>query len=151
MNRAKIKELLVIMRNGLAFSFSWLVICVMVLTAAYGKESVSLSLLSKLLLLCAWAVLCFALCFGDVLFRKKGFIFRLTLFYVLFIPVELAMFFFMNLFTRKGTMLEWVTFAGIIVGLYLVCVLIDWIVCRKQGALYTKQLLSYNERRKHEQ
>jgi len=150
MNRNMIKEFLVQLRNGLAFCFSWLVICIMFFSAVYGKESISLDMLFKTFILSFWAVLCFILCFKDLVFRKKGFIFRLTLFYALFIPVEVVMFFLMDIFTGKGSFAEWGILIAIIVSLYVICLLIDWIVCRKQGEEFTKQLLTYNERRANE-
>lgn len=151
MNRINIKELLIYLRNGLAMCFSWLVLCAMLLTMAYGKESISVGFLFKILMLCFWAVLCFIICFTNALIKKKGFIFRLSIFYILFIPVEIIMFFAMNIFNGTGRIGEWIAFAAIIIGLYVICVLIDWIVFRKQGDIYTKQLLAYNERRANEQ
>lgn len=151
MKRIDIKELLIEFRNGMAFSFSWLVLCTMILAAMYGRDSISVGTLLKIFVLCVWAVLCFIVCFGNALIKKKGFIFRLTLFYGLFIPVEVIMFFFMHIFTMPGKLLEWGVFAALIVSFYVVCVLINNIVCKKQGVIYTEQLKAYNERRTHEQ
>jgi len=151
MKRTKIKEALILLRNGLAFCFSWLVLCTMAISAFYGKDSISTVLLLKLFALCFWAVICFIICFKNLLIRRKGFIFRLTLFYAMFIPVEVIGFYSMKLFGGNGTLKEWGIFAAIILGLYVACVLIDWIVCRKQGENYTRSLLAYNERRAYEQ
>lgn len=151
MKRINIKELFIQLRNGLAFTFSWLVVCIMVVLAVYGKDTVSVGILFKLLALSFWAVSCFIICFGDVVIRKKGFIFRLSLFYLTFIPAEVVLFFLMKIFTTDGTALEWTVFAVLIAGLYVICLLIDWIVCRKQGKEYTARLLAYNERRAYEQ
>lgn len=150
MNRTKLKELLAQFRNGLAFCFSWLVICIMILAALNGKESISTGLLFKIFALSVWAVFCFIVCFKEVLFSKKRFIFRLNLFCGLFIPVEILMFFMMGLFKSGGSVSEWIFFMVIIAFLYVICVLIDWIVGKKQGEKYTNQLLAYNRRRTEE-
>lgn len=151
MRKTDIKEVLTGLRNGCAFCFSWLVLCTMLLSSAYGNQSISVGFLFKLFLLCFWGVLCFMVCFKNLLIKRKGFIFRLSVFYILFIPVEVSLFFYMNIFQRTGTVLEWAVFGGIIIGLYVICVLIDCLVYKKQGVVYTKQLLAYNERRFYEQ
>lgn len=151
MNKNRIKEALVLFRDGLAFSFSWLVLCTMAVFTYGGRESIPILLLIKIFSLCLWAVICFIICFRELLIRKKGFIYRLTLFYVMFIPVEVIGFFNMKLFRGNGSLKEWIIFAILIISLYVACVLIDWIVCRKRGESYTRSLLAYNERRSYEQ
>ena len=64
-----------IIRNGLAFSFSWLVLCLMIAGWINDEKSLKLTLLFKLLGLCLYAVLCFTLFFSDAVFKKKRFYF----------------------------------------------------------------------------
>jgi len=151
MKRNRIKEAFILLRNGMAFTFSWLVICIIAASCFSGKESISIVFLIELLVLCFWAVICFIICFMNLLIRKKGFIFRLTLYYAMFIPIEVIGFYSMKMFDGRGSYKEWGIFAGLIIFLYVVCVLVDWMVFRKQGEIYTRSLLAYNERRTDEQ
>ena len=86
-----IKKLFVFFRNALAFSFAWLVLCTAVISLAGGKE-ISAVFLLKILALCAWGSLSFVFSFFTKFMKKKGFIFCLTIFFLLFIPVEILMF-----------------------------------------------------------
>ena len=148
--RFDFSELLIQMRNGLAFCFAWLVFCLMLFAWGNGIETISVATLFKLLALSFWAVFCFIICFSSSLMQKKGFIFKLTLFYLIFIPLEVLIFYLMGIFKGKGNGWQWLSFAIIIAAFYIVCLLIDWIVYRKQGEAYTAKLMAYNERRKNE-
>lgn len=143
----KIKELLAFIRNGLAFSFSWLVICTMIVSLMSGQESVSVEFLLKIFTLCLWGVITFAICFKNRRILKKGFIFSLTLFYILFIPVEIAMFYFMGIFTSKGNLTFWVIFGAIVVMLYVTSVLVDALVMKKNARVYTEKMNEYISRK----
>lgn len=139
-----------IIRNGLAFSFSWLVLCMMIAGWINDEKSLKLTLLFKLLGLCLYAVLCFTLFFSDAVFKKNGFIFRLSGFFLMFIPVEIIFFYCMNIFENTGKIVQWVIFVGIVLLLYIGCVLLDWIICKRRAVEYTNLLNAYNERREHE-
>jgi len=138
-----IKEFLVFMRDAMAYLFSWLVICTVVAALFMGNEFIKVSLLVKIFVLCLWGVISFAICFRNHGIRKKGFIFSLTAFYVLFIPVEIAMFYFMGLFDSRGSVASWITFGLIVAGAYAVSVLTDFLVMKKKTAVYTEKLNEY--------
>ena len=93
-----IKKLLVYFRNALAFSYSWLVLC-----SAIGNATISVSFLLKLLLLCAWASFTFVFAFCTKFMKKRGFVFDLTVFFAMFVPVEILMFYWMKIFTGQGS------------------------------------------------
>jgi len=139
-----IKDFLIYLRNALSFAFSWLVLCSVVLILALGGNSISISFILKLLVLCIWGVVTFGLCFLTKKIQKKGFIFSLTLFYILFIPVEIFMFYLMGLFTSKGNAIVWIIFAAIVVLTYLTCLLIEFFVLKKRAAVYTEKILEFN-------
>lgn len=139
----KVKEILVVIRNGLAFIYSWLVICVVVVSFIGGREQISVSFLLKLLALSAWAATCFALCFRNQAFQRKGFIFSLTMFYILFIPIEIFMFYQMKIFQHGGNFGFWIGFLIIIAMLYLLSLLIDFFVMKKRAEDYTEKLKEY--------
>ena len=140
----KVKKLMIIIRNGIAFIYSWLVICVIIVSLIVGQEIISVSFLLKLLALSSWAAICFAVCFRNQILQKKGFIFSLTAFYILFIPIEILMFYLMRIFQKGGTPVLWIYFFIIIITFYIISVLIDFMVMRKRAEVYTKKLREYN-------
>ena len=136
-------KILTVFRNGLAFLYAWLVLCSAMAFAVFGASEISVTYLFKLLILCSWASLCFSICFFSDTFKKKGFIFCLTLFYISFIPFEILMFYAMKLFVTGGSIIMWSIFAVIVASLYITCILIDRFVMKKKADVYTEKLNSY--------
>ena len=139
----KLKIILIYLRNAMAFSFSWLVLCVVLISLVSGVKAISVIFLLKLLALCFWGVLSFGIAFVYKRSVRKGFMFSLSIFYVLFIPVEIAMLYLTGIFTTKGSVIQWLVFGGIAVGCYLVSFLVDRIVMRKKSDIYTEKLRKY--------
>ncbi len=127
----------------MSFVFSWLVICSVILMLLLGSKAISIAFLIKLFVLCLWGVITFGICFLTKKMQKKGFIFSLTIFYVLFIPVEVAMFYFMGMFSTKGNVIVWSLFGAIVVLTYITCLVIEFFVLKKRAADYTKKVLEY--------
>ena len=69
--------------------------------------------------------------------------FSLTIFYILFIPVEILMFYLMGIFQTAGGAGLWIIFAVIVVAMYIISAVIDSIVMKKKSEDYTKKLLEY--------
>lgn len=139
----QIKNILIFIRNGLAYSFSWLVICVLVVSLLSGNETITVAFLLKVLVLCLWGVIAFAISFKSGYIRKRGFIFSLTVAYILFIPVEIAMFYFMGIFKTGGSLIAWIIFGGIVVLAYLISAFVDVFVMRKKSEIYTTRIHEY--------
>ncbi|MCR4649218.1 MAG: hypothetical protein K5776_09090 [Lachnospiraceae bacterium] len=138
------KKMLIYMRNGFTFSYSWLVICSIIVSLISGKEFISTAFLLKILALSAWASVSFTVCFLNPKVNKKGFIFSLTLFYILFIPAEIAMFYLMGIFVSgQGSPVFWTIFIAIVVATYVLSLLIDLIIMRKKAGIYTQKLNEY--------
>jgi putative effector of murein hydrolase LrgA (UPF0299 family) len=114
-----------------------------VLTLALGNNVISIAFLLKLFVLCLWGVLTFGFCFLTKMMQKKGFIVSLTVFYILFIPVEIAMFYFMGMFSTKGNIIVWSIFGAIVVLTYITCLVIEFFILKKRGDDYTKKVLEY--------
>ena len=127
----------------MSFVFSWLVICSVILMLLLGSKAISIAFLIKLFVLCLWGVITFGICFLTKKMQKKGFIFSLTIFYVLFIPIEVAMFYFMGMFSTKGNVIVWSIFGAIVVLTYITCLVIEFFVLKKRAADYTKKVLEY--------
>ena len=143
------KKLLTYFRNALAFSYSWLVLCSALAAGMLAKENavISVSFLLKLLLLCAWASFSFVFAFCTKFMKKRGFVFDLTIFFAMFVPVEILMFYWMKIFTGSGFTVFWIAFVAIVVVCYFTALLIDVIIMRRRAGEYTKKLLEYNAKK----
>lgn len=139
-----IKRFVMLIRNGLAYVYSWLVLCVIIWALIGGQESIKIGFLLKLFGLSLWGVICFAICFGSKRLEKKGFIFQLTCFYILFIPIEILMFYLMGIFSSGSSILHWIIFIVIICFFYLTAIFIDRFIMKKRGDEYTDKLKKYN-------
>ncbi|PWJ70189.1 hypothetical protein B0O40_0019 [Ruminococcaceae bacterium R-25] len=142
-----IKNLFVYFRNALAFSYSWLVVCAMLISLAGGGVNLNTLMLVKILVLCAWGSACFVFAFFTKLMKKKGFVFDLTVFFLTFIPVEILMFYWMNIFSGAGTMKLWIILGIFVLICYATCILIDVFVMKKRAKEYTRKLLEYNAKK----
>ncbi len=138
-------ELLKNFRDGVAYSFAWLVLCVIMMACALGNEAISVSFLLKLLVLCLWASLSFVISFRVSKIRKKGFMVSLTCFYLLFLPVEILLFYAMGIFRGTGSPVLWIIFIAIVFGAYLLSLMIDAIVMKRKAVEYTKHLENYQK------
>ncbi len=130
-------------RNFLVLSYAWLVLLATVLCAAGGKTELRTATLLKLFGFCFGAALFFALTFSRVLIRRKGFMFRLTIFLILFVPLEIACFYSIGLFSGAAQFGKWMLFVGIIGICYVVSLLVDLLVLRRKGREYTALLEAY--------
>ena len=62
---------------------------------------------------------------------------------MLFLPVELIMFYAMGIFRGRGSILFWLIFGGIIAIMYVVSLLIDLVIMNRRAADYTAKLEEY--------
>ena len=139
----RVKDMLCSLRDGMAYVFSWLVICCVVLSLVSGNKEISVMFLIKLFALCLWGVISFIVCFRNEKVQKKGFVFSLTLFFVLFIPAEIIMFYAMGIFSGKGNTGAWFVFGSIIVLTYLISLLVDHFVMKRNAEIYTQKMMEY--------
>ena len=110
----RFKTFLAYIRNGLCFSFTWLLLMLMEGAVFNGIKAIEVGFLFTVFLMCLYGAVCFAVCFTDFVFRTKGFIFRLTVLFLLFIPAEVFTFYKLNIFVGRGTAKEWAIFAVIV-------------------------------------
>lgn len=134
-------------RNGTCFSFTWLMIIVLLGMALNGKESITCLFLIKTLLFCLISSLLFAIVFSGVFFRRKVFIFKLTVFTICFLPIEIGYFYWINFFDGQGDIMKWMIFVGCVIALYIISLCIDRFVYAKKGAEYTFKLNEYKKQR----
>ena len=76
--------------------------------------------------------------------KKRGFVLDLTVFFLLFVPVEVLMFYLMGIFEGAGTPALWITLAVIVIVFYFSAIFVDIFVMRKRARLYTNKLEQYN-------
>ena len=146
MSREKIKKFLVWMRNGVSISFTWLALLLLILSTALGMETISVTVLVRLLVFVTGGVFLFTLLFSDVAIRKLGFVGRLTSFMLIFSIYEGVCFYLFGLFHGEGSFLQWLIFAGIIVILYFLCIGIFRIYSRRKEVEYTQALQRYQQK-----
>lgn len=146
----RFKNFLAYVRNGLCFSYTWLLLMLMEGAAFSGIKAIEVGFLFKVFLMCLYGSVCFAVCFTDFVIRTKGFIFRLTVLFVTFIPVEVFTFYKLNLFAGKGTAREWLIFGAIVVSLYVTCLVLDKTKYKDKGEKYTRLLNEYKRRNANE-
>lgn len=139
----RMKEYLKNFRDASAYVFSWLMICILVLSLINGSENIKVAFLIKLLGFCLWSSASFVAAFQSSFIKKKGFIVQLTVFYVLFVPAEIIFFYSMGLFSGAGNMISWIIFFVIIALLYILALLIDVLIMKKQAVSYTEKLEEY--------
>ena len=141
----RMKEYLKDLRDALCYVFSWLVICVIAVSALGGNEEISVSFLMKLLLFSIWSSAAFIASFRSSYMKKKGFIIQLTAFYILFIPAEIVFFYSMGMFEGSGKLISWIAFFTIIAVLYILALLIDVLIMKKRSVAYTEKLEEYKK------
>ena len=146
----RFKNFLAYIRNGLCFSFTWLLLMLMEGAVFSGIKAIEVGFLFKVFLMCLYGAVCFAVCFTDFLIRTKGFIFRLTILFITFIPVEVFTFYKLNIFAGKGTALECTIFTVIVISFYITCLVLDRTKFKDKGERYTQLLNEYNRRQQNE-
>ena len=144
------RSLFAYIRDGVAYSFTWFAILALILCLVTGKQDIGVDFLGKLLAFCVLAAIEFVVFFSNCFIISKGFIFRLNGFVAIFLPTEIAFLYFAGLFSGAGTVIQWEIFVGIIVVLYLICIILDKTICKKQGQEYTVQLDRYKKKRRDE-
>ena len=139
------------MRNGIAICFTWLVLLMLIRNLCLGVERIATADLMKLLIGVCGGVLLFTMFFSGIVLKELGFTLRLTGFMLLGSIYESACFYWLGIFTEKGSFRQWILFGGIILILYGISMLIYECYSRKKAAVYTQALCSYQSVRKKEE
>lgn len=136
-------------RDDTAYIFSWLTFIILITAFIRGNAAVSIALLAKILLLSVIAAVSCTVAFTRTVIRKKGFLFRINLFVLVFIPAEIVVFYWMGIFRGTGTLTQWLVFFSVVFLLYLVSIGIGTISCRKEGREINDMLDHYKKGRNH--
>ena len=136
-------------RDYTAYIFSWLTILILIMSFISGNVTLSAALLARVLLLSVIAAVSCTISFTRTVIRKKGFLFRINLFALVFIPAEIAVFYRIGIFGGTGTPVQWLIFFGVILFLYIVSVVIGTFACRKEGRTINNMLDYYKKGRKN--
>ncbi len=143
-------QFLVWFRNGSSICITWFLILILIRNIFYNIEEVSTESLIKLMILVAGGVFIFCGVFTPLFIRKCSFAARLTIFMALISVYECVGFYWMGIFVNKGSIIQWLIFAAIIILLYGVSMVIYQIYSNRKGELYTEALYQYQERRSME-
>lgn len=135
------------MRNGTAFCVSWFLVLLLIYNSVYSISTISTGGLIKMVLLVIGGVFLFCAFFTRFFIKSWGFMSRMTCFMVSVSILECVAFYWLGIFVRTGTWIEWIAFMGIVLVLYLVCILIYHGYSRKKGRLYTQALEKYQQQR----
>lgn len=145
--KKNVKTFLVWMRNGVAFCFTWLVIVLLAGNICKGIENISTIFLCKLLGFVCGSVLLFTLSFSETVLRGIGFTAKLTWFMVLFSGYETVCFYWMGIFSGKGSIRQWILYGGVIFVMYGISMLGYELYSRKKAKEYEHALYMYQEKR----
>ena len=67
----------------------------------------------------------------------------LTCFYIMFIPAEIGLFYLMGIFKGPGSPAAWIIFLTMIAVMYIISVLIDNTIMKKDAVDYTQKFTEY--------
>lgn len=135
------------LRNGIAFSVTWLLILELIYNQFANIQTISTDHLCKLFVLAAGGVFIFCTFFTRILFKKWSFVRRLTCFLFLFSLYECLVFYWSGYFINRATVGQRLIFIGILMILYLICIGIYQQYSKKRGEIYTQALKKYQQQR----
>ena len=136
------------LRNGTCFCFTWLLLLLLICNHLLQKDTLSTAGLWKLFLLSLGGTFLFCLFFTRLFLKKWLFCARLTGFMICISIYECLGLYWLGLFRSTGTLGQWTVFAGIVLCLYFICIIIYQFYSRKTGALYTRALQEHQEKRR---
>lgn len=138
------------LRNGVAFCTTWFLLLILAYHYLSDLPTISTTMLAKVVLLIIGGVLIFNLCFTRLILHNVNFTVRLTSFMCAISLYECLGFDWLGYFTDRGTVFQWWIFIGIVLMLYLLCIVLYRKYQKKQGEIYTRELRKYQiERQRH--
>lgn len=148
--KKEFQKFLVWLRNGTAFCTTWLLI----LLTGYNKirhvTAIFTDQLIELILLSFGGVFLFNSFFTRLFIQRWNFIKRLTGFMIVISLYEGICIYWLGYFQSPGTMIGWGIFVGIVLVLYLGCIMLYQLYGKRQGEIYTKSLQAYQNKRSME-
>lgn len=136
------------LRNGTCFCFTWFLLLLLIFNGVLQRDTLSTSGLWKLFLLSLGGTFLFCLFFTRLLLKKWLFSTRLTGFMVCVSIYECFGLYWLGIFQTTGTLGQWTVFIGIVLCLYLICIILYQLYSRKMGDIYTRALQEHQERRR---
>ncbi len=141
---------LIWMRNGIAFCTTWFLFLWLLYCHIFNRQTISVDSLTRLLFLVIGGVFLFNILFTKLLIKRWGFVTRLSCFMALFSLYEGVGFYQIGLFQNTGNFMQWGILIGLVIILYIICILIYHQYSKRQGKLYTQALEIYQQERKME-
>lgn len=134
-------------RNGIAFCTTWFLILLLVYNRIFHISTVRTNSLIRLFLWIVGGVLLFNSIFTRLFLKKWGFTGRLTCFMCIISLYDCLGFYWLGFFRESGTIIQWTAFIGIVLVLYLICIVIYQKYTKKRGEIYTRKLREYQSKR----
>lgn len=134
-------------RNGIAFGTTWFLILLLVYNRIFHISVISTNSLIRFFLWIVGGVFIFNSIFTRLFIKKRGFTGRLTCFMSIISVYECLGFYWFGFFRKSGTIIQWITFIGIVFVLYLICIIIYQKYRKKRGEIYTRKLRVYQSKR----
>ena len=146
-SKKNIIQFMVYMRNGIAYAVTWFFILILIYNKLCNHQAISTDGLIKMMVWIAGAVFMFNLLFTRFIIKKWNFMTRLTIFMVSICMYEGAGFYWLRVFNHKGAVFQWMVFNGIVLAIYLLCIVIYRRYSKRQGEIYTQALQQYQQKR----
>lgn len=147
-NRKKdIIQFMMWMGNGAAYAVSCFLILLLIYNKLSNHQAISTDGLIKMMVWAVGAVFIFNLLFTRFIIKRWNFMTRLTVFLISICLYEGVGFYWLKVFVRKDAVFQWLAFVGIVIALYLICIVIYWKYSKKQGEIYTQALQQYQQER----
>lgn len=134
-------------RNGIAFCTTWFLILLLVYNRIFHISIIYTNSLIHFFLWIVGGVFIFNSIFTRLFIKKWSFTGRLTCFMSIISVYECLGFYWFGFFRESGTVIQWITFIGIVFVLYLICIILYQKYRKKRGEIYTRKLREYQSKR----
>ena len=145
--KQELKKFLIWMRNGISFAVTWFLILLLAGSHMLNIPVITVSGLTKLVILVAGGVFLFCLSFTKFFFLRWSFLKRISFFMALLCIYQVMGLYWVGFFKGTGTVVQWGIYAGIVLILYSCCVLIYHAYYSKKSKIYTQALNEYQKKR----
>lgn len=147
LRKQELTRFLVWMRNGISFGVTWFLILLLAASYALNLSEITTAVLSRMVILVVGGVFLFCVSFTKLFFVRWSFLKRISFFMALLCIYQVAGFYWIGFFKNIGTVAQWGIYAGIVLVLYLCCVLIYHAYYSKKSKIYTQALNEYQKKR----
>lgn len=133
-------------RNGTAFAVTWILMLLLAAGHALNVSAISISLLTKMVLLVAGGAFLFSVSFTRLIFLRWKFIGRLSFFFAALGFYQTAGLCWLGFLGENSTMQQWLIYGFTVVAFYLSCLVIFQVYSKSKKKAYTRALNEYQKK-----